>query len=332
MPGGLDRPRQVLIVGAGLTGAVLAWVAARSRRHPVLLASGRVGGRADSVASGVVHGIGPPGEPRTWTSMSDETLRSAARRARRGWKLLQDVLLSASRPSGLAECPHALTPPLELDGARIEHLCERLRAAGFGVELDGRDLVNPRDALVQPRRLTLELLRQARTAGAELRFGARLPRSLRAGVSDVSVALDEGERSFDTVFWTVAHSRPGVPGAIASERQVIVEERLSPGRARLPKVLGSFDGAIQLAPAPWFGPDSTLLRIAPGSESGGSAWPQLPAEWSRYAGPARRRSLAVVAGCQSPARDRVLALGGLAMWPVTSLIGACEEVVSDEAT
>ena len=167
--------RRTLVVGAGLTGAALGCIARRAGRSTFVVSADRPASQATALASGAVHGVGPPGERNLWTRLPVAAHEAAAVRARRGFELLQEVLLAAPRRVGYTRLPHELHAAAPADGEWLEQAARILSGAGWPLRVEERDdgvvLVREQDALVNPRRLTFELLHRARALGATVRLG-----------------------------------------------------------------------------------------------------------------------------------------------------------------
>ncbi len=327
------RGRRILVVGTGLTGACLAWLAAREGFAVTVVSADRPASQTTALAAGVVHGLGPPGTLETWLSMDGEELAGARRRSRRGHLLLRELLMGASRRLGYSLRPHHLVVPCAQRGATVRSLVRGLSAVGYPVELregaEGFSLCRSRDALVGSRALTFELLRQARRHDAHIRLGVALCDGIRTGPSGMRVVIEGASVRFDRVLWSRAGPLPGKRQTTAFRRRMILQQIFESGPQRLRSIL-EVNGDLLLAPC--LRSDGVILRRqARPALRGGMDWPKLPASWARYCGSVRRqRLLEPVVGAPAVSSPYLVSLSGISAWPITALFGACEEAVRGE--
>lgn len=327
--------RRTLVVGAGMTGATLAYLSARAGAPTALVSVDRPCSQATALASGVVHGLGPPGERRSWTHLSAEAHQVSARRARRGCEVLQDVLLAAPRSVGYVRLPHELHSSFAGDALWIENVGQALAANGWPTRLEERPggpvLVRAEDATVDPRRLTFELLRQAKALGATVRLGVACRGIQGESPEGLLVRLGDEVACFSRILW--AGGRPGPDGAPHTpvRTRLVLRQLLGPGEAALPAILELGDMDLVLSPDPLREGCAVLVRVADENPAGGLAWPEAPPEWGSYRGQALRQRLAEAAVCVAERgyhrAGSIVCFGGLMGWPLTSVLGACMEAV-----
>lgn len=329
-----DEHKSWLIVGAGLTGAAVAWLAARRGVSTTIVSLDRPGSQGTALCAGVVHGLGPAGGFQTWAHSTPGDLARAAQRARLGFEVLRSALLEAPRACGYAPIAHHAVLPASIDAARVEPVVAALCAAGFPVHCN-RDtgawqIVRNRDAVISLRRLSFELLHAARRRGATLRLGARVS-STGAG-SALTFSLDGQRIDPSRVIW--AAGRPlslGTLGDEAGER-LVLHQRFAAGTVRLDRVLAFGNAEVVLSPEPDPSSGVALIRTAEESSGGGLTWPEPPAEWWSYCGVARRQRLAeaLFNSVDAPVATigHVTSITGLGGWPLTQVLGLCAEVVA----
>jgi glycine/D-amino acid oxidase-like deaminating enzyme len=323
------------VVGAGLTGASLAWLAARRGDAVVVVSSDRPASQATALAPGLVHGFGLPGGLESWADLSDQDGLRAARRDRRGYDLLRDVLLTSRRPTGFFRCPHLVVADATVPEARIDRAVRRLADLGFPVKRRERAgaaaLARDDDALVHPRRLTFELLQRARAAGASVHLGVACLGLNRRGETSVCASTNAGELEVDRVYWAAGRVVPGEPLPSELVVRIVLHQTLAPGREPLEEMLECADGAALLAPHPSRRGCTVLARVAEETVAGGLQWPEPPPAWDVYRGPAIRQLLSeAVTGPPSAnvtSSGPVRSMVGFSGWPVATLLGACAESV-----
>lgn len=331
MPEGTRQGEGILVVGAGLVGAALSWIAARSGLEVLLVSVNRPASQATSMSAGVVRGAGPPRPPSEWGGISAEEMALCFRRVERGCELLREVLLTCREPVGFSRCRHEVVLPEDADPAWLGQVEHSLVDAGFpvyvGRSADNRPvLVRERDAVVHPRRLAFELIRLARARGASIRLGTALRRIVAESDEGVLVELDGGPLLVERVFWAGGRPLPGEPRG-PSRTQIVLHQTFDPGRQTLDAIYGGADGKILLAPAPLRPGRVVLVRIAEEHPAGGLSWPQTPPSWDVTRGEVIRQRLAeVYAGPAEPLPSdprRVVSLSGLSAWPVSAVLGLC---------
>lgn len=336
MPEGTRQGETVLVVGAGLVGAALSWIGARSGRHVSLVSVNRPASQATSMSAGVVRGAGPPVPPSEWGGIPAEEMAQSCRRVERGCELLREVLLTCREPVGFTRRRHEVLLTDEADPARLAQIERSLIDAGYPVYLgrtsDGLPtLVRDRDAIVHPRRLAFELVRMARAGGASIRIGTALRRIVAEGEEGVLVELDSGPLLVDRLFWAGGRPLPGEPRGPA-RTQIVLHQTFDPGPQPLDAILSGGNGKILLAPAPLRPGRVVLVRVAEEHPAGGLSWPQTPAPWEELRGTVIRQRLAeVYAGPAEPlprgGPSQVVSLSGLSAWPVSAVLGLCADAL-----
>ena len=159
------------------------------------------------------------------------------------------------------------TPP-----ERIAEAGAALSDAGFVVSVERRNgtgiLVRERDAMLDRRRLTFELLRAACKLGAELSIPETLRGLGRVTPEGRELELAGGARLFDAVVWAGDDPYPGEYGAGSYLRRSVLVQVMDAGEEQLELVLQTAGGAVCLAPLPGgVRPRTLLVRTA--SETGG---------------------------------------------------------------
>lgn len=333
--------RRVLVVGAGLTGACLAWLCATRGDDVVLLSSDRPASQATALAAGLVRGVGPPGGLRVWESLSDDAIRLAYERTARGFDLLSGVVLAARRPTGYYRCPHVLLPGSGVGDTDLGQAAARLRAQGYAVDcrehLGDVALYTRRDALVHPRRLTFEMLARARQAGARIHLSmvcmALEPGS--PGTGRVVARTSHGVIRVDRVFWAAGRPLPGQETPRGTRTRIVLHQTLGPGSVPLDEMLEAAEGDVLMVPHPAGGGLTLLSRVAEETAAGGLQWPDPPPAWDAYRGPAIRQLLSeAVVGPAIPdwtGNGAVVSLVGFSGWPIAMLVGTCAEAVESSS-
>jgi hypothetical protein len=217
----------------------------------------------------------------------------------------------------------------------MEKAATLLEANGWPTRLEERGgapvLVRRRDALLSPRRLTFELLRQAKQAGVHVHLGVAY-RGVRGETPEGLLVQLGGEvASFGRILW--AGGRLGGEGdpAAPARTHLVLHQLLRPGPAPLTTILELGEAELTLAPEPLRPEFSVLVRMADENPAGGLTWPETPPEWTPLRGPAVRQRLAETALCYAERgyqqAGSIVAFGGLVSWPVCSILGACLEAV-----
>ncbi|GAB4222097.1 MAG: hypothetical protein Kow0062_17930 [Acidobacteriota bacterium] len=333
------RSRRVLVVGVGLTGAALAWLAARAGHEVVVTAA--TGGRHPELASGpaVLRGTILP-EPL----FADVPLRPAgasvdalADTAGRGERRVIEALMAASRSCGVR--PLAFERRFAGRGAeeRAGDVERLLRACGSAPHVertaDGDMRVVSDDLLVDTRRLAFELLRLARRAGARWltrdRIGAVREDAASGGAT---IEIEGRPEAFDRIAWTCGRPDRRAPFADAFPRRPIVARTFRPGRDELDRAL-RFDDTW-LTPLP----ESTGMHgvqvLEPGRPpEGGRARPfSLLAAMSRFLGDLQRQRLVDAIDAAPPLlaepAGSALVLAAPETWPLATLFGRLEAIAS----
>jgi glycine/D-amino acid oxidase-like deaminating enzyme len=329
--------RRILVVGAGLTGASLAWLAAKRGHEVTVVSSDRPASQATALAPGLVHGFGLPGGLAEWTELRDEDGLRAAGRDRLGYDLLRDVVLASRRPTGFLRCPHLVVADTDLAEERVDRAAGRLRELGFPVERrehgGSSALVREDDALVDPRRLTFELLHRARASGARVQLGVACLGLRRRAEGGVAASTTAGELETDEAYWAAGRFVPGEPIPSKLTVRIVLHQTLAPGREPLEEILECADGAAILAPHPSRRMHTVLARVAEETVAGGLQWPEPPPAWDVHRGPAIRQLLSEAVtgppgthlGAPGPIRSMV----GFSGWPVATLLGACAESLDE---
>ncbi len=325
---------RALVVGAGLTGAALAWVASRSGYAVDVVSAERPASQATALAPGIVHGLGPPGGVPYWAGLSDEQLAAEADRAQRGYEILREVLLAARAPCGYRRVAHRMLLPPGF-GERAREVAERLCRAGFAVEIELRApvaaLCGRREALVSPRRLVYELLAQARARGARVRCGVVARGEPSSDGAPVEVRIDEQRESYDMVFWATGGPPPGASARPGAGWQMVLRQAFAAGSKALDRVMVAEDGDLLLVPDAGERDRVILLRRGSESRDAGLCWPQPPEEWGVWLGPVIHQRLAeawaVPSEPSAPAAGPEVALTGLDGWPICAVLGAAGRLV-----
>ena len=329
-----------LIVGTGLTGAMLAWLASHAGRDVLVVSSDRPSSQGTALAAGVVHGLGPPGGPLEWLEMSEVDFADALRRDRKGYDDLREVLIRARRPVGFIRRSHECVLSKATQAKKFLEAESRMRAAGFPVESyhreDGVLLRRSHDAVVNPRRLTFALLSQARAVGARILLGRNV-RLLSAEQDVRGITVDIGGRRqvFREVYWATNRLGKNLPSSRRESPRVVLYQELEEGEARLPGILEACDGAALLVPSPQNPRRNLFVRVARDLGEGGLDWPEPPNSWTRYRGRAIRQRLSeLVVGSRNPGEaipvggsGYLFDLAGLSHWPVAALFGICRDAL-----
>ena len=289
----------VLVVGAGLAGAALAWLCARAGKPTALVSVDRPASQATAMSAGIVRGAGPPGAAIEWGNVSNEALALAAQRVERGCELLREALLGSGAPVGFARRPHAIVLAEDADPAWLARVERSLVGAGYPTRLtrttDGRPaLVRERDAVVHPRRLAFELLRLARACGASVRLGTALRRIVETDGDGLLVDLDDGPCRVSRLLWAGGRPLPGDPGRPQARTQIVLHQLFDAGREQLETIYEGGEGDLMLSPAPLRPGQVVLVRVAKESSAGGLSWPDPPRAWEVHRGMALRQRLAEV--------------------------------------
>lgn len=330
------KSKSVLVVGAGIAGAAFVWTATRAGMKATLVSADRPASQATALIAGIVHGLGPPGNLLFWSRLPREALMSAGKRARYGYNLLREVLLGGIHPSGLARYPHQVQDLEDTSPTHTNQLVATLQDAGFPVrrvsEGEGPVLVRDRDAVLNPRRLTFELLRQARNRGARIQLGRGFRGILEESPEGVLVDFPEGSEHFDLV--CLAGGKPMDEGPVASfqRTRIVLHQVFTRGSKPLGKILEAANGDVILSPAPLRPDHVILVRMAEENDGGGLSWPTPPRSWEVFRGQAIRQRLSE-ALCAPPDRPlskspKIVNLVGCAFWPLAPLLGACHEALS----
>lgn len=327
-----------LIVGAGLTGISLAWLAVHAGRPAILVANERPVSGDAALATAIVHALGPPADPFVWARMSQREHERVARRARAGHAILRRALLASARPIGLRATAYLLHTHIALGAEILAAAHARLRAAGFPVEIrdvDGHGVfVRDDDAVVSPRHLALTMLRQARARGLVVRIPETVTGVAVRGDGAVRVHFSGGEGVFERVLWTGPRPWRDDPGTATFRRRVVLQHRMDEGAHALPAFLEVPGGEASFAPDPAREGRTVLIRCAGDAAGMGLAFAEPPPAWRSYRGASRRQTISetLVGPVRRTfsARASVVSLCGLANWPVTSVLGACAEVVGAE--
>lgn len=331
------RNASLLVAGAGLTGAAVAWLAARAGIATLVVSDERPATQGSALFPGVVRGLGPPEDFDRWARASAAERKAVQRREELGMDLLRELLLRAKRDVGFRRIAHLAESAPGMPPERVEEAGAALSDAGFGVRVEGRNgtgiLVRERDAMLDRRRLTFELLRAARGLGAELSIPQTLRDLGRVTPEGRHFELARGSRVFDAVVWAGDDPYPGESGAGSYLRRSVLVQVMDAGEEQLDLVLQTAGGAVCLAPLPGGeSPRTLLVRTASEAGGRGTFWPEVPRAWDAYRGRARRQRLveAVIGPAfrRFVARDGVISLTGLSAWPVASLIGACSEALN----
>ncbi len=327
---------RLLVVGGGLAGAAAAWLATRAGHGVTVVSIDRPASQATSLEPGIVHGVGPSGTLLQWSRMPDSVLRASAERTRRGYALLTEALFGAHRSCGLRRCPHVVLAPHTLDRTSLGAVVDRLDAAGFSLRLEETGgqlvLVRAHDAILEPRRLTFELLRAAAREGARIELGRAFGRVLRNESHKVDVELAGGVEEYSGLILATGRPLAGVAGQERCRATVVLHQTLQPGLQPLEAILEAGDGEALLVPGPGSPGTVVLVRRAEETAGGGLLWPEAPPAWNLYRGPALRQRLAESHVCSQPGTPGRLegccSLAGLAGTSVAAVLGAADEAVS----
>jgi glycine/D-amino acid oxidase-like deaminating enzyme len=333
-----ENVRRVLVVGAGLTGAALAWLAARRGLEVELVSVGRPTSEATALAPGVVHGFGLAGEPGVWTRMTAPELRHAAERLSTGTRLVREAIFRVRRPVGYTRIPHVRIADHAASSALLEAARDVLVGLGLPVRLtrehDDAALVREHDAMVNRRRMTMELLRLARDGGARLRLHESVRRVRRRGDGIVEAERTDGSALYDRVFWAGMFPYKEDPAQSAYRNRAILHQLCEPGPRPLERILETATGDVMMAPESKGSRRVVVVRIADEAPGEGLLhWPELPGSFEELRGEVLRQRLTTGVSC--PARRSFrgdapfVSMTGLTSWSVTSLLGACQEVVGE---
>ena len=290
------------------------------------------------MSAGVVLGAGPPGAAIDWGQISPAELMLVAQRVARGHELLCEALLGSGAPVGFARRPHAIVFAEDADPAWLARVERMLLDAGYPTRLarttDGRPaLLRERDAVVHPRRLAFELLRLARACGARVHLGTALRRIVEAAGDGVLVDLDDGPCRVSRLYWAGGRPLPGDLGRPQARTQIVLHQLFDAGKEPLETIYAGGEGDFLLAPAPLHPGQVVLVRVAKENPAGGLSWPDPPRTWEVHRGVALRQRLAEVhAGLPFPigSSGRVLSLSGLSGWPVSAVLGLCQEAAEPD--
>lgn len=328
-----------LIVGAGLGGAVLAWLSARAGEPTLVLSSDRPASQGTSLSPGFVRGFGPPGTTWRWTQLPPEDHARSAGFDRIGFDLLRTALLASGKTVWYHRCGFSLRPPSASDAPWLDQSLSLLEAAGWPVQLqesaDGPILSrsHKNDAVLSPRRLVFELLRQAQGLGAVLQFRPPFEGlEVEPGGGGREARIGRETVRVGRVFWTEGPFRgAGVEPAL--RHRLVLRQILASGSLPLPGILQLGDGGLTFSPDPTDSSRTILTRWAEEAPAGGLAWPELPPEWAVYRGRAIRQQLAEAAEYpEEPVSRRsgdLFFLRGVSSWPIASVFGICHQVFSE---
>ncbi|MBP7147350.1 MAG: FAD-binding oxidoreductase [Acidobacteria bacterium] len=334
-PGRTSESPRTLIVGAGLTGALLAWICSREGDPPFVCSIDRPASQGTALSAGVVRGLGPPGGPTSWARATPEHLAAFARRARTGYDLLREALLATRRPVGLLRCRHAVRMPPSADPALARRLEIALTAAGYEVHREtgefGDELVREDDAVLSARRLTFELLRLAAARGTQLELNCAFRGIRQETGAEVVVNLDGRDRGFSRMLWASGRPMRDEAPPTPAHARIVLHQLFEGGREPLREILELGGGEVTLAPAPLRPGQVVLVRTAQES-SGGLTWPEPPPGWEHYHGRAVRQRLAEALD-SPPERSfvragRIVSVSGLSRWPIAAALGACRDAIA----
>ncbi len=325
----------LLVVGAGLPGAILAWVAARAGYRVTVASLARPGGRATALHPGVVHGPGPPVPPVRWSTLPGHALAAAGRRAREGRRFFHGFLLENDDPVGVCPLPSEVMLAGD-DGGDPAQLASCLAAAGFPVEIDrGIDgvcvLRRKRDALLLPRRLVFALLRRARALGAEILLGVPAEGWRVEAGGGVVARLGGAERRFGRLAWTPDRPPPGKVREGPWRASIVLLQERQAGPEPLDRILLGPGGMAVVAPHPARSGRVILVRHSRVDPGGEIDWPSLPPAFLPYLGSALRQRLAEV--FEGPLErefspeEPLAVLSGLAHWPIASVFGLAADLL-----
>ena len=332
------RSRRFLIVGVGLTGAALAWLAARAGHHVLVAPAGRNGRACFPAGAAVVRGTVLP-EPLAPRGALDRpaSCTALAALAQRGERILFEALMAAGRSCGLRAIPserHLAGPDAEVRAAALAGL---LRATGAEpvVEAGANGVVVRRedDLLLSTRRLTFELLRLARRAGA--RWLGREPfGAIRVRGDAAEVEIGGSVEPFDRAFWTCAGPDDRAPFAEVLPRRALLVQTLRPGPKALSAAL-RFD-AFLLLPGAQGLPVIRTLQPGEPPPPGVSAPRGLTEALAQFAGPLVRQELVeefiAPPALEADAPGPALTVVPSATWPLATLFGCLDRYVGNSAS
>ncbi len=331
--GRVRRSRRLLIVGVGLTGAALAWLAARAGHDVLMAPSGRSGRPGFPAGGAVVRGTVFP-EPLSSHSLPEGPSSGAALAAmmRRGEQVLFEALMAGGRSCGLRSIRserHFAGPDAEV---RAGALAALLRETGADpiLETNGNAVVVRRedDLLLSTRRLTFELLRLARRAGA--RWLGREPfGEIRVRGDAAEVEIGGCAESFDRAFWTCGRPDDRAPFAAVLPRRALLVQTLSPGPKTLSAVL-RFD-AFLLLPGTHGQPAVRTIQPGEPPPPGAPAPRRLTEALTKFAGSVIRQDLVDEFVAPPPfhvgAPGPALTVVPSVTWPLATLFGCLERHV-----
>jgi glycine/D-amino acid oxidase-like deaminating enzyme len=326
---------RVLVIGAGLTGATIAWLSARAGSQTDVIALDRPARAAALLSPGIVNGSGPPGDPALWSTLTDAQRRAAAERAERGTALLREALLAGERPVGLRAAACAVEPVDRYDEEALRRAAELLPPSGFPVSLAtgtaGTALVRPAEWVLCRRRLTFELLERARERGALLRAGLRRLKLRTSRPGQLVVGFADGDVRYDAVFWTAPGPPPWSGRPLPLERRRVRRLRCAAGAVPLDRIASSPAGDLLLLPDVARRDHVVVVQLADDAGETSPQWPRLPQAWAPFLGPVRsERTGAAWTGphVRTFSEGGAVTVNGLTCWPVAPLVGACEEAVN----
>ena len=321
-------------MGAGLTGATLAWLAARAGHEVLLAPAGRGACPAMRAGAAVVRGVGLP-EPLSGGELpvGSAPIDRIADLARRGESLVLEALMRARRSCRARRVPSRRRYEGPDAGSRAETALLALREIGVEarVETDAHGVVVSRedDLLVATRRLTFELLRLARRAGA-LWAGRGALEAIAGEDPRPSARIDGRCERFDRIVWTCGRPDERAPFAGVLARRGLLVRTLRAGEKPLDAVL-RFDELL-LLPCPF---DPRRVRTIESGESSPPDRIRSPAftgALSAYVGAPIRQHLedqfeaapAIVADPPGP----VLTFAAPPAWPLATLFGRIERCLA----
>lgn len=329
----LKSTARVLVVGAGLTGLIAAWLSARAGYRTVVVDEDRPGTRESPLAVSVVHGFGPPADPFVWCRMTPREHRAEALRSEIGYARFREALFLGSKSVRLRRAPHRLLAWPGSDGRDLEIAGERLAAAGLPVALREDDvgvaLERGDEALVARDRLAADLARQAESMGVDLRTPDRVFALEEDPGGGVLAEVMTGRERFDACIW--AGSRPWNGARAGLRHRAVLYEEVEAGALSLPAILqlASADGLF--APDAGHGARHVIVRLASETSEPGLRWPEIPGAWATFRGATRRQRL--MGAFVGPSRrsftrrSGVVSLTGLEWWPIASVFGAAAEAL-----
>ncbi|HWG22538.1 FAD-dependent oxidoreductase [Actinospica sp.] len=194
----LPRERDLVVIGAGMTGAACAWYAARAGLRVAVLDRGAVAGGTTGAGEGnLLVSDKEPGPELDLALLSTRLWREIAEDAEFGSQLEYEAkggLVVAAKPEGLAAL-EALATEQRRSGVVAESVPENALS-----ELEpqiARGLAGgvyyPQDAQVQPARAAALLIRDARRRGATLHTGTTVTALTRDASGAVTgVVTDRG--------------------------------------------------------------------------------------------------------------------------------------------